>query len=709
MGITDILGFKERQNKEYFWSLVIEPGQIQAGIWNIEEGKANIVSVSPGTPWETSEDLLGASDTALSASIQNLTDESIEPTKTVFGVPYSWVSEGQIKKEHLYEIKKICSSLSLTPVGFVVLPEAIANLFKSEEGSPLNAIVLGLGKEVVEVALFRLGILAGTTTVSRSVSLADDAVEGLMRFSQVEPLPSRLLLYDGKEGELEDARQAILSVRWEGKEKIKFLHTPKVEIIHAEQKVVAVALAGASEIANVSQINLAKDEEIRGEKDEGDLDLGFIVGEDILSRPKELEEKKEEIKKEPSAKYRFANFVGKLRIVPTLLLTKMSRLSFRVPKVQGGSKVFMGVFLALVFAGLLTLWFYPKAYIVVFVSPQKLEENLEVVLDTSTQFSDLANAILSAEAAKTEVSAEKTKSTTGTKTVGEKASGTVKIQNGTLSSLLLPAGTILSSANDLKFTTTSSASVSAALSPSNPGATNLGVIAINIGAEHNLAKDESFKVGNYPKAEVDAVSNENFTGGSSRQIAAVSLEDQKKLEEELTDELLQRGKKQLLAQLSADAYFVEDSVVVTPSSRVFSHKIGDEAANLKLSLELVVRGLSFKKKDLLQLTAAKVKEKMPSGFVLREEGIEAKFMSNKEKDAKFFYDAKILASLVPEVKPDETTKKISGRSISTANKYLTSIPGFTRAEVRISPPVFKLFRILPKVSKNIQLEVVAER
>src|SRR3989344_1455982 len=131
------------------------------------------------------------------------------------------------------------------------------------------------------------------------------------------------------------------------------------------------------------------------------------------------------------------------------------------------------------------------------------------------------------------VSGDKTRSTTGTKTVGDKAKGVVKIRNGSASNLNLPTGTILLGPNDLKFTLDSPASVSAALSPSDPGTVTVAASANDIGAQYNLAKDEILKVGNFFKSEVDAIIQDNFTGGSSREISAISNDHRKFLEEKL--------------------------------------------------------------------------------------------------------------------------------------------------------------------------------
>ena len=194
-------GLEDKQDEEYFWALAIEPGCVQAGIWKVEEGVAQIIHTSPPNSWEVDEDLINACDGALSSAIQDFPEDLAEPSKTVFGVSYGWVSGGEICPGYLGKMKVLCKELSLTPVGFVVMPEALSHMVKSEEGTPLNGVLLGVYKENLEISLFELGKLIGTTQVARSVSLIDDTVEGLTRLVSGETLPSRFLVYDGKKGD----------------------------------------------------------------------------------------------------------------------------------------------------------------------------------------------------------------------------------------------------------------------------------------------------------------------------------------------------------------------------------------------------------------------------------------------------------------------------------------------------------------------------
>lgn len=735
MDFKSFLSGEKTVKKDYYWSLVLEPGWVQAGIWSVADGKADVSSVSPATPWEEEADLIGAVDTALSAASQNLPEDAEEPSKTVFGVPPSWVKDGQIKSEYLNKIKKICVDLSLQPAGFVVLPEAIAHLAKSEEGAPLNAIVLGVGQESIELVVFRLGNLVGTTNIARSVSVADDVVEGLTRFSSPEPLPSRFLVYDGKGGELEEVRQSLLSNDWAGNEKIKFLHTPKVEIIGPERKVIATSLAGASELTNITTIssstrkeqtfaeteteNLSKEEIENIKEPESQVspeEFGFVVGEDVAKTRELAQETKSQVSLPQENVPGQSSEKPKINVrsfIPTKL-TQGLKINFPKSNISQSKArnllIIGGVILVLLFGGGFAFWwFYPKAAVTIYISPKSLDQNVALIVDSKGGSTDVSKSLLAGEIIQTEVNGEKSQPTSGTKLVGDKAKGTVKIQNGTANVINLVAGTALASTNNLKFTLGSSASVSAALSPSAPGEATVDVSASDIGAEYNLANGEIFKIGNYPKSEVDAIATLDFSGGSSRQISAVSADDQKTLENDLTNELTDQAKGDLGTKVPADKYLIESSISGTATSKNFSAKVGDEATNLKLDMSIAVTGIVVQKADLFDVAKNTLQTRVPSGYVLRNDQVSIQFNLKDSKNGIYNFDLSLIANLLPEINTDEISGKIRGRKSSIAESYFATIPGFGHAEINYNSRIVNAFGTLPNVAKNISIEVAAER
>ena len=682
-----MLGWKEDRTKEYYWAVVIEPGSVQAGIWEIVGSKAEAVSISSPAVWETDKELIEATDTALSSSVQTFPEDFKEPSKAVFGVPTSWVEKGQIKEENLTKIKNICTDLSLEPTGFVVLPEAIAHFLKVEEGIPPNAAIVGVGKDYLEIAVFKSGVLTGNTAVARSVSFFEDIIEGFCRFSTSENPPSRIVIYNNKEGELEEIKQLLVSSEWEGQEKLKFLHPPKIEILTSDKKVLATALAGASEIGAVALVE--------PESAPSAQELGFVMGEDVAAKPEAQTFKTPPAPATP-VKKEFSKFHW-----PKFRLPK-----FYLPRMFGSkSVVAAGILISAAILFFAFGWLYPKAEVKIYVNPKRFEEKTEISIDLGVSSADLDKMIIPGKAVSVQVAGEKTKSTTGTKKIGDKTKGTVNIQNGMSAILDLAAGTILTSANGLKYGTVLAASVSAALSPVDPGTQTVEIAAADIGAEYNLAKDEIFKVGSYPKADVDAIATADLTGGSSREISAVSADDAKSLLDSLTDELTGQAKKNLSAEAPLGGIFIDESLTATASSKVFSSKVGDEASNLKLSLGLKASALVAAKDDLVALAKKILAGSAPSGFRLNENNLGFNFTRLEAN----LFSLKIAADFLPDEDLAALTKKILGKNSSTVETEFSSIPGFSRAEINIEPRFLNRLRIVPLVSKNVSVKITSER
>lgn len=728
---------KKDEGREIFWSIVIEDDWVQAGVWEIVDGAAKLISEGSAVAWKEDSELVDSTDTALSGAVSGLDDEAPDPVRVVFGVGSSWVEEGQIKEEKLSHLKRVCEKLSLKPAGFVVLPEAIAHLTKAQEGSPLSAVIIGVGAENLEISVFHLGKLKGTKIVARSVSVSDDILEGLARFASTDPLPSRFVLYDGKEGELEEIKQGVIETDWQSKEKVKFLHTPKIEIFKPKDKVLATALAGAAEIANVSAVSGEEDnkheeetkerepseEELSNvsEPDEGEVtadDVGFVVGEDVSQKPSFVKNKiKSAFKQTPLPEKEGSNpkaLVPRIKGIFDKLMMKLEEFGRKGPKVvssdkPGKKKALMIVGGVLVLLGLISWWFLPRATVTIFVSPKKLDQDISFSAGPSVGNFDLDKKQIPGEFVSVTESGEKTKSTTGTKTIGDRAQGTVQVRNGTDDSVQLAVGTIITSGNDLNFELTESASVSAALSPQDPGTANVKVQAADIGSEYNLAKDETFKVKGYGRAEVDAIATGDFTGGSSRQISAVSQDDLDSLLEDLESELKDKSVSELSSKIDSDKVLVEESIELEAISTDYSADVGEEADNTKLSLEVKVKAIVVSRNDLFELSKGVLEKETPDGYVLRENQLEFSFDTVSIEDDLGTFDGSVTANLLPSIDTADIAGKISGKTVKIAETFLSTIPGYQRAQIILKPSLPGLFKTLPHVVGRISVEVAAEK
>jgi hypothetical protein len=726
--------------KEEYWSLIIEPEWVQAGIWSVEGGKTKVTAVSHPSAWQEDSELLTSCDAALSSAIQSLPEDSPEPTKTVFGVTASWVIDGEIKHEYLEKIKAICSKLELIPVGFVVLQEAISHYVKSEEGSPLSGIVVFLGANNIEVSIFNNGNQVGNMVVARSVSVIDDIAEGLSRFSQDTPFPSRIILYDGREGELDDEKQSIVNADWQGYEKIQFLHAPKVETIDPERKVLAVCLAGGLEMAMTDGVMLVshnnttpETEEIMNKEEVENItpaeapDLGFYVNEDVAKNQNVNPEPMNEALKRPQPLPQEETLVpgiegrsglvdrikGKLSGIRKLLPSFKTRMPQRTPTTKlfsggsGGPKkiIITGVIGFIIFfaVGMACWWYFPKAEIKIYVSPQNIEETTLIFVDTNTKSIDVEGKVIPGEVVTRRESGEKEKKVTGSKIIGDKAKGQVKLfRSGT--EMKLNAGTIITSSGGLAFTLDNEAKLASG-SASTPGTVVVPVTASKIGTESNLPSGTSFKIDNYPTSDIEAKSEAAFSGGTSREISAVSDEDQKELEEGLSIELKDKVQADIESSLGEDKILIAKSIVTKVKEQTFSAKVGDEATNIKLSQVVEATALVVSKSDLFSFGKEILAPRISKDYVLRDSKLIPEFEYIGESDGKYELNLTLKALLLPALNTDEIKNNILGKYRSLAVSYITGLSSVSGVEINIHPGLPGKLATIPRILKNINILV----
>lgn len=224
--------FAKKAPSNYYLALLLRDEKTIAVVLQEIEGRLKIIG-SHESPFSTPleripfEDLLETLDKAISRA-EEMLPPNIETEKTVFGVKESWVDEKKIKKEHLVQLKKVCENLSLQPIGFMVISEAISHLLSEEEGAPLSAILSEIGTNSITLTLFRASKILETHTGHIEGSIPQ-TVDRLLHHFTTDVLPSRIIILDGNHDE--DLAQEFLAHHWS--KSIPFLHVPQISLLPA--------------------------------------------------------------------------------------------------------------------------------------------------------------------------------------------------------------------------------------------------------------------------------------------------------------------------------------------------------------------------------------------------------------------------------------------------------------------------------------------
>lgn len=696
--LTQLIGQKAEQ-EDIFVSFIIGKNWIQAGLWQIREGRGELLTSGTTDAWEDSDSFIQAADDSLSSAMGSRPDLPEEVKSVVFGLPSFWLDDGNIKQERLGDLRSLCEKLDLKPAGFVVVPEAIIHFLTSEEGSPASCILVGIEEEELDVMLVKGGKILNSQTVSRSISLPDDITEGLSRLGVSEPLPARIVLFNRHKTSLEEEVQTLLSWEWPV---VFFLHTPRVESFSPDMLLSAVSAAAAQEITQVQEFIVPK-------RENEEVELENVPKQNASKQQQEVMEKEaKELPipiKEPETE---AKITRQINLPIHGILSKFTAIFSRLFRVKGKLRLLLIIGLFSLFAFIFIWWFVPKATVTVFVTPKTITESISIIVDP-TGGSDQGK--VSGRLANIEVSGEKTRATTGTKTTGDRAKGEIVILNNTSQAHSFPGGTLLTGPNGLKFTLDAPVTVASESGAPIylPGTAKAAVTAADIGAEHNLTAGSVFSLANFSTSSFSAKNETQFSGGSSREVPAVSKDDQKKLEEELSIELTDKVKTQILAQVKENEAVINESAKINILKRTFSGNAGSETQTLKLTMMAQGQIVVVSRENLNSALLGALRPKVPPDFSLQDQGIKASFVGTEEQKTSGLvnFKADITGLLVPNINTKQMAGQINGKSPLEVRTKLASISGMTRVTIKISPPL-PFISNLPQRSENITIKVVTE-
>ncbi len=241
--ITARLPFKKANTQtEYVFAVNIGPGQVCASIWTVLGSKLQILNPQV-TNYTSTDELVDVIDKLLA---KTLGDKPVEPDKVLFGVPEGWLQDDDLKEPYLKLLRDIVKNLELKPLAYVSSSHAMSLFLEKEEGAPTTAILVGMESGFTSVTVVRAGKIDGTKVIKRGSSLGEEIEKALLSFTEVEVLPSRILLYGISGEELAKHKNVLLSFPW--MQKLSFLHFPKIEVLDDYAEIQAVGLAGAIEV-----------------------------------------------------------------------------------------------------------------------------------------------------------------------------------------------------------------------------------------------------------------------------------------------------------------------------------------------------------------------------------------------------------------------------------------------------------------------------
>lgn len=717
---------KSKKAVEFFVALELEKGRVGAAVFTIADGRAKVKGLSIEKYQGDWQGLIEGADLATSKAAGEIPLSEIK--KAVFGLPPDFLEGDKISKDKLFPLKKLTSELELTPCGFVVIPEAINFYLEEKEGGPQTNILIGITKKELSFSLFRVGKLTGKINIVRSEYITADFEKALEKFEEVDIFPSKILLYDGGDGDVESVKEELLKYPWTANN--KFLHFPKIEILPADLPLLAVSCAAASELTkNISsEERESYPEEFTPHPECSKLPQypeGKLVGAGFTVE-KELQET--EVTSKILAKRVDPNSLGFIKEetevtkakskfkIPLPKISLQKHFELKLPKFFPRGKRITLLIIALVVAFFLAVSGYilaayelPKATLTLIVDPKVFEKTQDVSVNTQTSTISENENEIPGKLLTLEVQGTKTASTTGKKIIGDPAKGTVIIYNKTPTERTFDKSTKISAKN-LVFTLDDSSTIPAATESVDGlkyGRASVPVTAEKIGPEGNLPSQTEFLIADFSSSSYSGRNEQAFSGGTSREVSSVSSTDQENLLKALSEELTAQAKDELIEKLISGEKFIEPSLEAEIASRKFSHEVGVQATELTLNLTMECQGVSYLEKDFLTSMEKILAGNIPEGFEFKPEHVTINFseLISSEDSKVFRFKVAVNAKLFPKIDTEKIKREVAGLTTVALESYMKDISNASGFEIAFSSP-FSLFKNkLPPKAKNITIEV----
>ncbi|MCE7936777.1 hypothetical protein DYH10_03240 [Candidatus Saccharibacteria bacterium CPR2] len=375
------------------------------------------------------------------------------------------------------------------------------------------------------------------------------------------------------------------------------------------------------------------------------------------------------------------------------------------------TKLFLiiGGVLLLAILWFVAFWVMPKANIVIKAQTSRIEINESFNVGKNLETNNEKNTFKAEEQTLSKTVTEKFKAT-GEKNIGNKASGTITVQNcDSSSSIEVPAGTTFTSSGGLSFVSSQAATVSGGSfsggSCSAPGENNVTVTADKPGGEYNLASGTSYTLSGQ-SGFVTGYGGQ-MSGGTTQMAKVITQADVDEAKNKLSQQNNEEAKQELSAKFNKDStYILGATFTVTSSQPTVSPAVDTQADEGTATMQITYTMLALSKDEFNSYLDFKIEGKIDKNKQeIYENGIENIKLSLTSQDGSktFLFSAKANAYVGPKYDKDEIAKEISGKRFSEVIKILESRPGVNSADVKFSP--FWVSKA-PRPSRiNIEFEV----
>lgn len=351
--------------------------------------------------------------------------------------------------------------------------------------------------------------------------------------------------------------------------------------------------------------------------------------------------------------------------------------------------------------------FLTSAKVTLFAKADQVNANFSFTADPSATQSDVDSGVLSAQQLSNTKSLSAPVQATGTKDLGTKAGGTITITNSCYNPGTIPAGTVFTASNGLKFLSNSDVAVpdaSTKLGVCNATSASVGVTAQQNGDNYNLAPT-SYSVGAYPSS----VSGKGgqMQGGTTKIAKVLTQGDvdkakQAALDSDKSDASSKLAEKANDQQKALDITFQQNVTSVSSSPDV-----GAEAQNGTVTVQVTYSELAVQKSALSDLAKKAESRQLGEDKQIYDDGsgnLQLELVGKPTSSGAQQLKAKATAYAGTKIDTDTLAKQLKGKKYGDAVDTASRVEGVEKAEITIKPG---WATGMPRIVKHIHITIQA--
>ena len=689
--------FKKKSEKSVYFGLYITDASAFGFVFEITNGHTYIISQNTYSLTAGFDKILEDIDNLIS-ELELKTNHHL--SQTIFFL-HSWMIDAEtfeIKAPYKDIIKKLSKDLELEPLGYIDVKEALERYFI--EQSIVNTVAIEVNKTKLGVSIIKGNKIVHSQYIARTDEVGDDLNSVFKELPKHVVLPNSMKIF----GDEDKAEIASKLATYEWDEAI-FPQHPTIEIIKQDelnQTLVEtftkeMVMKNDSEDANGAPVEQSA---LTSSGTSEKVNFGFLEGKDVLTDSK------------PPMKMTSVDLnEGENSDNQTLMNTieNHSNSSGDSPEEGGSNKKKIAILTAIVVVSIVGIlafyeYFLHTLHIKIYLKSKTVDQTFDIdipIKDTESQ----ELAVIKKDITNTY---SNKKNTSGSRDVGENATGTVTIHNFDNSERTFVKGTEISKGSyvfllDSEVKVTPSSEVTAN-GVKESGKKTVNVTAKDIGSEYNLASGTQFKIASLPESLYLAIADDAFTGGSKKEVSTISKKDMDALKTEAEKQAEQNSENVLGTQISNDEIIIPDLTSAKIIDTTFSGEIGEEAKSLSIKAESEVEYFTIQKNILVASLKELFGSELDTGFAVDSDNIDYTIEDVKQGKDEVQLSINASATIHKNVELEKIKSSSRMHPIGTLEKQL--IKNYEIEKIETDQP-FGWIPVLslwaPLFSKNISI------